>query len=260
MSTVLQAIAGMAAMISGTAFGQSGRFSGVPSDAKTIEVRAIPQATHANRALVLWIVSPQTFPRHNEADADPDDEPDPYTCPDDTRGWFYRGPTRVSLADTSINKIVNTVEIKIQLIEGWEDQFDIPYRIQPKYYRVDPPLRAGEGKPVIMDLKDYNGDGQALEFAVFNAESCSVVATQLIGYSQRQDRVIQYPIDLKGEWYVGRDPTLFWLDGFLLEKPTREGVWKYSRHYNSGTTATFEIRYDAVSERFGGTVQWEDDH
>jgi len=243
----------MAAMISATAFGQSARFSGMPSDAKTIEVRAIPQAVHANRALVLWMVCPQTFPRS-------EDYPEAYTCPDETRGWFYRGPTRVSLIDTSLNRAVNTVEIKIPLVTGWEDQFDIPYRIHRKYYRVDPPLRTGEGKPVIIDLKDYNGDGQALEFAVFNAEGCSVVATQLIGYSQRQDRVIQYPIDLKGQWYEGRDPTLFWLDRFLLEKPTPEGVWKYSRHYNSGDTATFEIRYDAVSERFRGTVQWEGDH
>jgi hypothetical protein len=240
-------------MISGTALDRPGGFSGLPTDARIIEIRTIPRAVHSNRALVLWMVSPQTFPRS-------EDEPDAYTCPDETRGWFYRGPTRVSLIDTSLKKIVNTVEIKIPLVSGWEDQFDIPYRIHPKYYRVDPPLRAGEGKPVIIDLKDYNGDGEALEFALYDAEGCSVVTTQLIGYSRRQDRVIQYPIDLKGEGYEGRDPTLLWLDSFLLEKPTREGVWKYSRHYSSGTTATFEIRYDAASERFRGTVQWEDDH
>jgi hypothetical protein len=198
MRTTLRAIAGIvAAMMACAALGQSGRFSGMPNGAVIVEVQTIPHANHANRALVLWMVSPQTFPRHNQAEVDPDDEH--YTCPDDTRGWFYRGPTRVSLVDTSLNKIVNTVEIKIPLIRGWEDRYDIPYRIQPKYYRVDPPLRAGEGKPIIMDLKDYNGDGEALEFAVFNAESCSSVATQLIGYSQRQDRVVKSANQIRRE-------------------------------------------------------------
>ena len=161
--------------------------------------------------------------------------------------------------DTSRDKIVNTVEVKIPLMGGWEDQFDIPYRIKPTYYRVDAPLRAGEGRPVIMNLKDYNGDGEALEFAVFDAQSCAVVQTQLIGYSKNSDSVVQYPIDLKGEWYDERDPTVMWLDKFLLQEPVRKGVWKYSRHYNSGATAIFEISYDAASERFRGTVQWEID-
>jgi hypothetical protein len=229
---------------------------GLPTDAKMLEIREVPQSAHSNRALLLWMAKPEKFPRHNFI-GEPDEEPEPYTCPEDTRGWHYRGPTRVSLVDTLSGKIINTAEVKMPLIGGWQDEFDIPYWIQPKFYTVAPPLRAGEGKPVIMDLKDFTGDGKALEFALFDAESCSTVVTQLIGYSQRQDRVIQYAIHLKGEWYEGRDPILLWLDSFLLQKPVRPGEWKYIRHYNSGASATFEIRYDESGECFRGTVQWQ---
>jgi hypothetical protein len=41
------------------------------------------------------------------------------------------------------------------------------------------------GKPKIMLLKDYNGDGEALEFALFDAWTCSDLVTTLIGYSRR---------------------------------------------------------------------------
>jgi len=237
---------------------QAGAVQGLPSEAKIVEVRPLPKTVAPNRALVLWMVKPQGFPRHLEQ-GDADTEPDEYTCPDETRGWFYRGPTRVSLVDTSTDAIINTVEIKVALVKGWQDDFDIPYRIRPTYYRVDPPLRAGEGTPVILDLRDYNGDGEALEFAVFDAQSCSVVQTQLIGYSRRQDRVIQYAIELSGDTDIGRDPTLLWLDKFLVQKPIRPGIWRYERHYNSGARAKFDISYDPVAERFRGTVQWERD-
>jgi len=248
------------ALLPGAAFGQQAppskpnlgptlTFPGFPEDVKVVEFREVPQSTHPNRALILWMTELEDFPR--------DEEPEPYTCPEDSRGWFYRGRTRVSLVDTLSDRIINTVEVKIPFIGGWRDEFDIPYRILPKFYRVDPPLRAGEGKPVIMDLKDFNGDGKPLEFALFNATSCSSVETQLIGYSEHQDRVIQYPIHLQGDWYEGRDPTLLWLDSFLLHKPVRTGMWRYARHYNSGATATFDIRYDAEAECFRGTVQWE---
>lgn len=110
-----------------------------------------------------------------------------------------------------------------------------------------------------MDLKDYNGDGTALEFAFFDAESCSGLRTQLVGYSPRKDRVIQYPIDLKGIWYDGRDPTVLWLDGFLLTRPSREGIWEYTRRYPGTAAVSFKIKYDAVLERFSGTVQWAND-
>ena len=80
---------------------------------------------------------------------------------------------------------------------GAEDSFDIPYHIQKGfYYHVEGVPKGKEGKPTIMWLKDYNGDGHAWEFALFDAIACMGLPTTLIGYSEAQDRVIQYPVDL----------------------------------------------------------------
>ena len=65
--------------------------------------------------------------------------------------------------------------------------------------------KEAEGKPTIMWLKDYNGDGTAWEFALFNAEACMGLATTLIGYSERQDKVIQYQTQLRATKTKAKD-------------------------------------------------------
>ncbi|MBI3210921.1 MAG: hypothetical protein HYZ37_18715 [Candidatus Solibacter usitatus] len=218
----------------------------LPRGANVLEVCELPKLARANRALILWMINPQKHPWH--------DENEPYTCPDETRGSFYRGPARVSLTNTVTKTIVNTVEIKTELTGGWKDELDIPYWIHRSYYRVDPPFKGAEGRPVILDLKDYNGDGKALEFALFDAHSCSELQTQLIGYSERRDRVIQFPIHVKGKHY-DHNPGLLWLDRFLFQKPLRPGYWKYEISYNNGDNVEFTIRYNRAKEMFVGTVK-----
>jgi hypothetical protein len=43
-----------------------------------------------------------------------------------------------------------------------------------------------------MCLRDHNGDGDALEFALFDAPACMGLETTLVGYSRARDKVIQY--------------------------------------------------------------------
>ena len=104
----------------------------------------------------------------------PTPEMNGYSCPEETLGSYYSGPTRVSLLDSVTNRIINTVTVRTPF--GDKDEFDVPYLIHANFYRVEPPLKDGEGKPVILDLKDYNGDGKALEFAFFAAVGQSVLA------------------------------------------------------------------------------------
>jgi len=227
---------------------------GLPEDALIIETQRLPETSHANRVLVLWMEHPLRNARHEENgvnyNATGDDEP--YTCPEVTRGSFYRGPTRVSLVDSRSGSIINTVRIVIELKNWDEDSFDIPYWIQPKYYRVMPPLRTGEGIPKIIDLHDFNGDGRSLEFVLYDAESCSSVNTQLIGYSIKTDRVIRYPIRASGKWLADLPSTVHWLSNWLTRIPAHPGYWHYREEYNSGATCVYDIRYATGREQFVG--------
>jgi hypothetical protein len=222
---------------------------GLPAGAVVIELQAVPGRWGAHRAIVVWLLKPKKYPLGYC--------PEEYTCPDETRGSYYRGPTRVSLIDTLRNKIINTVSIKE---EPEKDAFDIPYKIRGSYYEVKGVAKGAEGKPTIIALKDYNGDGKALEFALFDAEACMGLQTTLIGYSTGQDRVIQYPIVLS----VNEGPiesrrrtreVSYWIDYLFSKTPQTPGQWKYEIDYRGrgGTLDQYTVRYNARLERFEAT-------
>jgi hypothetical protein len=198
------------------------------------------------RSLALWMCSPQ---KHEDEVYD-----NVYTCPDQTRGHFYRGQTWLSLIDEKTKQVLNTISVR----SAWENEttFDVPYRIAKFFYAVDGQVnKYGEGKPRILSLKDYNGDGSVEEFALFEAENCTIVETSLFGYSRARDRVIQYPIRLiqrEGATTTVRNSP--WLDSFMLQKPDHPGHWKWQYQYNAGGLTHFDIRYDPAKEAFEGEV------
>ena len=222
----------------------------LPAGARVLETQAVPaQEGRADRLLILWMLKPSRHPL-------PDD--DAYTCPDETRGSYYDGPTRISLFDTKQRAIVNTIEIKDGHFDD-KDFFQLPYRIhQGAYYHVAGVAAGQEGKPTLMWLNDYNGDGRALEFALFDALACMGLETTLIGYSRAQDKVIQYPIELTMVDVADERVTSLelWADYLFSEKPQRPGYWKYEIDYRGrgGTLDQYEIRYNQQAERFEGTL------
>ena len=221
------------------------RPSELPKGAVIIETRNLPLGNKLKRALVLWMLNPQKHPTEYKAD-------EPYTCPDYTRGSYYSGPTRVSLIDTSTGKVINTLNIQSEDEAG----VDVPYSIRKGYYyRVSAQTRPGiEAKPTIIWLRDYNGDGKALEFAMFDAEACMGLGTTLIGYSLKRDQVIQYPLLLVRSGKAGTEK-LFWIDYLFSKQPVRPGHWKYDIDYRGrgGELEKWDIRYNAATEQFEGT-------
>ena len=216
-----------------------------------LETRQINSAQQQNRKLVLWMLNPEKNPNNYATD-------DPYTCPDETRGSNYSGPTRVSLIDSSTRKLINTLKV-IRDYEEPNDEVDLPYAIRKGYYYFVPARAPAtmEVKPTIMLLKDYNGDGKALEFALFDAEACMGLATTLIGYSEKQDRVIQYQIQLVNVENGKRTTsTNLWADYLMNQKPVRPGYWKYEIDYRGrgGTLCKWEMKYNADKEWFEGTL------
>ena len=228
----------------------------LPSDALIIEEQSLKPEGCGDRTLILWMIKPAPHP--NEYGSD-----DLYTCPDKTRGSYYSGPTRVSLIDTKTKSLINTIEIK-QEYYGGEDSFDLPYAIRAGYYYKvkGNPKKGEEVKPTLIWLRDYNGDGKPLEFALFDALACMGLPTTLIGYSAQQDKVIQYEIivQVKGN-NEQRTEVSRWCDYLFSKKPEAQGYWKYEINYRGrgGALVKYEIRYNATKERFEGTEYLEED-
>jgi hypothetical protein len=227
----------------------------LPRGAKLIEVAPLPASVHKDRALVLWM-------RVRSSTRNCDDWKEEWApiCPGSTSGCSYSGPTRVSLVDTATNKIINTIVIRDShdapstfigaQRERGRDSLVIPY-----WLGDGGPYAAKDGKPHILLLKDYNGDGDATEFALFNAWSCSDLLTTLIGYSRKQDRVIRYPVRLRWtESESSEEITSYWVEHLFANAPEKPGVWKYTARY-PGADETYEIHYDAEHEAFEGTCR-----
>lgn len=184
----------------------------------------------------------------------PDDEP--YSCPDETTGNYYSGPTRVSLFETGTGRVINTIEIHDPDSQE-HDEFTIPYEIRPGYYyRVDSTDSSKASKPTILDFRDFNGDGDTLEFALYFAPACMGLQTTLIGYSRKSDSVIQYPIKIEyrqggKQWEVNSA----WLEYLFVKKPVSPKHWKYAIDYRgrAGALETFDIKYDRKTEQFTGS-------
>lgn len=217
-----------------------------PKGAIIIEQRTLPSAP--DRALALWMISPK------KSDPIPDDEP--YTCPDETRGSSYTGPTRVSLLRMPEGSIINTIEIRDPHFSK-KDTFGIPYEIRPDYYYlVRPKTKNKADKPIILNYQDLNGDGEAAEFVLYDAPFCMGLQTTLVGYSTRQDRVLQYPliIELKGENKTWSE-TSVWREYVFSEKPITPGHYRFEVDYRGrgGWLVAYDISYDSKIERFRGT-------
>jgi hypothetical protein len=219
----------------------------LPTGAVILETRTLPPKVSSPRTLLLWMLHPTKNPR------DSGDE-EIYSCPEETRGSYYHGLLRLSLVNGQTGQILQTLEIE----EDADDKtLDIPYRIhQGSYYQVDGVAKGQEGKPTIMALRDYNGDGQALEFALFDAIACMGLATTLIGYREQQDNLWQYPVELtiEGEGEP-RQETWLWPDYLFSIEPCRPGCWDFQIDYRGrgGSLDTYQLRYNSQKERLEGT-------
>lgn len=225
---------------------------GLPAGALVVEERPLELKDGKARALVLWMSRPKKHPFEGD-----DDEI--YTCPDETRGSFYRGPTRVSLVDTAARRVLNTVRVTEEY-EGGADEFDLPYSIRrgSLYYHVEGVPVGKAGKPEIMYLRDFNGDGEALEFTLYDAQACMGLATSLFGYSLKQDRVIQYPVRVEEVSGAAKSVHVrHWMDYLFAKESVTPGRWQYEIDYRGrgGTLDKHEFRYNPKLERFEGSVR-----
>jgi hypothetical protein len=246
---------------------QSAPASSIPRNAVVIERARVSTTIHPDRELLLWMISPV---KHDRGLLSSENA---YTCPEMTLGSYYSGPTRLSLLDTRSGQLINTIKLVSPDLDDKKDEFNIPYRIiSGGYYLVPGVPREAEGKPVLLKLRDLNGDGIAAETAFFEAEACMGLPTTLIGYSVAQDKVIQYQAEIEvtdferkvtgdglGPRHRKGKPkveTQVWIDYLLSEKPGEPGHWKYKIDYSGrgGCEDSYDLRYDPAGEKFVGTL------
>ncbi|HNY39832.1 MAG TPA: hypothetical protein PKJ41_05540 [Bryobacteraceae bacterium] len=177
-----------AAMAAGQQPNASAVQSMLPAGARVIETADLSAAIGKQRALVLWMLHPKKIVR----------DPGPGYCGDSVHGDHWLGPVRLSLLDTSTNRLLNTVKIiGPPYFGGPKDSLQLPYLVGRSYYRVPSVNRAGEGKPEILHLRDLTGDEVAAEFVLFMYAACGIAETAVFGYDPAADRVVNYPIEIR---------------------------------------------------------------
>jgi hypothetical protein len=212
------------------------------------------QPVNATRALVLWMKEAEKNPREAPGES--------YTCPEYTRGHFYSGMAYVSVINPETKEVIHTLQVQHDAEPGEEGpsalSLDLPYKIRAGYYyHVKGVKKQQEGTPAIMHLKDYNGDGDAAEFALFDAETCAGVQTTLIGYSKGDDQVVQYPVHLKiVENGKESQEARLWVDQLFSRKPQRPGFYRFETDTRArgGSLDQYEVRFVRENKRFEGTL------
>lgn len=212
----------------------------LPDTAKVLERTKITP----ERDIWLWMENPEKTPRDTSEDI--------YSCPEQTRGHYYTGIAKVSLINTQTKTIIQTLDIKSD--DDNTNKIDLPYLIKHGYYYSVPKTgKNQEGKPQILLLKDYNNDGKKHEFALFDAIACMGLETSLIGYSEKQDKLMQYQTELKTQQGTR---TQYWTDYLFTQQANKQGIWQYEIDYRgrAGSLDKYDIHYDKQRELFYGTL------
>jgi hypothetical protein len=220
----------------------------LPENAQIIEEKNIDDKIISNRKIVIWMMNQQKNPKTNDV----------YTCPEITRGSYYTGLVKVSLVDLSNMKIINTVEIASPYSSI--NEFDVPYQIKDDAgpYFVRETAEGREGVPVIIKLKDYNHDGRELEFAFFDSFSCISPSMAIIGYSEKQDKVIQYDFNLReksNDKITSKSNK--WIAKIFLTKINNFGYWEAESNTcgRGGAIEKSKISFNKEKEIFEGEIE-----
>ena len=242
----------------------------LPYSAELLEFRTLVDRGYPDRVLVLWMADPTLHPSNMDRNHDT------YSCPHYSRGSYYSGPTRISLFDLDSAKIINTVNVVDQF---GLDHFDIPYAIRPNHAYATPGSREVsfesefdediERRPEILDLRDYTGEGRALQFVLADSRSCRSFKTALFGYDARNDRAVSYEVEVAMD--SGREGPLTtttpWVNYLFFQKQFAPGQYHY-RHEGmpdddedgngSGIhDRIYDFAFDGQSQKFTGTVRFE---
>lgn len=216
-----------------------------PADATVVETQVLPSASAGKtRMLVLWMINPKKDVRQGRS----------AYCGDSVYGDSWVGPTRLSVVDLNKRKVLDTIPIvEPAFVSDAGDSFRLPFLVTSDYYHVPRVNLQKEGKPQLLFLRDFTGDGIAAEFVLFAYEACSIVSTSVFGYESESDYVVQYPIEVIED---NGNPTFddddHWISQIFAEAPTTPGSWDFSWSPGHGADEQIHERvsFDKLRKRF----------
>jgi hypothetical protein len=211
----------------------------LPVGAKIIETVDLTPVVGKPRAMVLWMMRPK---RHSGG---------PEYCGTDVHGDYWDGPTRLSLVDSELPRLINNVVILGRGPDGLgkADKFQVPFLVSNSYYHVPHLGGRKTGPPEILHLQDFTGEGVRTHFVLFMYDACGIVSTGVLGYQQRSDRVMQYPIEVHDR--DGKHVEL-WIEQVFATKPVRPGRWSFTWRPAHGTDDILheEVSFDQTKQMF----------
>jgi hypothetical protein len=225
----------------------------LPKKAKIIEYASLAP-TVPDRAYVLWMLAPERV-AHDKGES--------YTCPDRSRGSYWSGPTRLSLIDTRNAVLLSTIPISDPM--GEADSFDLPYSIPASQgFPYVVPEGSGEdkeGRPALLHLRDYNGDGKPLEFYLASADNCMLMLYAVFGYDPGKDAAVQYSVHLTSDESGKKNQeTTSWINFWPLQTGMQKGryAWDVDFRGRAGCLERYAVEYNGARQRFEGTLTLSD--
>ena len=231
----------------------------LPPYSRIIEVKDLKESGIDNRAIIYWIQNPKV---NLYCDID-------YDCYSSMmgHGQFY-GDLKFSVININEYKIINTIDIVYD-----KSTFDtseyinscsfLPFSSPTEcshmalnsriFYTVMGGDSLEEGLTNILHLEDYNGDENALEFALYvpGDGGCMGTESSLIGYDKETDSILQFPIEItrtslnpKGKDIVEKYVS-HWL-GYTFTMPFKDKKSQYSIDYRGrgGCLSKISVIFD----------------
>lgn len=242
----------------------------LPENAGILETKTFATG-RGRRSLLAWMPDPQI-----SVDCSSTNE---YDCSTVATGkGYFTGDLHFSLLDEEL-RLVNTVAVHSEYY-SWQRNDTVFYEMTGKslsypfsvanpkkqwhpgglYYFVRGGTKTTDGSAEVLHLVDFNADGKAHEFFLFDKMGCAATSSTLIGYDEATDRLKWYEWDLqvlasgsRGQDTLHREQTA-WMDHVLEFRFDKQGRLRFEMDYRgrSGPYLRYELRYDRERDAYGG--------
>lgn len=200
----------------------------LPPGAQIIETKDISDIAGKRRLLVLWMT-----------DATKVHEPEEY-CGTAVYGDYWKGTGGLSVVDTVDRKAISTISL---------NRIQLPFYVEGYYYHVPRADQTHKGKPELLHLSDITGEGQPLQFVLYEYSACGIASGEVFGYRAVTDAVVHYQIEVvEGK----KRHTESSVENIFDHRAVRPGYWNFRWRPGHGIDDTYHeiVRFDSKRQLF----------